>query len=99
MTKENVKVIREAVMKYGAKHQQIVAIEELSELQKELTKALREDQKCSIDYNHIAEEVADIYIMLHEVMAIYCITEEVGKWIDIKVKRLEQRLSQENSDN
>ena len=54
--------------KYGYK-QIIVAIEELSELQKELTKSLRD----KIDKEHLTEEIADVKIMLEQVIDYYSI--------------------------
>ena len=49
-------IIRAALDHYGNDNQVIVAIEELSELQKELCKMQRGEK----DVEHIAEEIADI---------------------------------------
>lgn len=93
MTNENRKVLVDAIIKYGVDHQKTVAIEELSELTKEITKSQRSDTEVDID--HLIEEVADVYIVLHEIMIMFCISEDVGKWIDVKVKRLRERMREE----
>ena len=53
-------VLEAALSAYGSEIQRVVAIEELSELQKELCKSLRGQT----DRQHIAEEIADVQIML-----------------------------------
>ena len=74
--------------KFGDK-QLIVAIEELSELQKELCKHLRG----KTDVDHIVEEIADVCIMLCQLMLYFNISEtDVLKVIDEKIKRTEERL-------
>ena len=57
------------IKKYGKEKQIIVAIEELSELQKELTKYLRGLQT---DYVSIAEEITDVEIMCEQLKFIFC---------------------------
>ena len=64
------------------------AIEELSELQKELCKSLRS----GADRPHIAEEIADVQIMLEEMMMLYECREDVSIWRRKKVNRLYERL-------
>ena len=53
-------VYLDALTAYGTRNQLIVAVEELSECQKEICKVLRGDG----DLEHLAEEVADATIML-----------------------------------
>lgn len=83
-------VFDKAIKAYGIKNQSIVAIEELSELQKELCKALRgRSNKAAM-----TEEIADVYIMLGQVERMYGIkAKDVLKVIREKRKRLERRLS------
>ena len=59
--------------KYGAK-QIVVAIEELSELQKELCKVLRYKNVNNIE--HIKEEIADVSIMLDQLVYYFKIDKE-----------------------
>ncbi len=76
------------IEKYKDK-QLIVAIEELSELQKELCKTLRGN----ISKENIIEELADVYIMLDQIKIYFSITSnEVKEIIDKKIERTKERL-------
>lgn len=77
-----------ALNKWGALMQTVVAIEELSELQKELCKALRGMQH----NNHIAEEIADVAIMLEQMTMLYHVRDAVESWRKEKLERLEKRI-------
>lgn len=86
MTEE---ILLKAINTYGKVTQCIVAMEELSELQKEISKALR--GKSNSD--NLAEEIADVTIMIMQLQLIFGIKdEEVCEQISYKVKRLEGRL-------
>ena len=50
------RIINDALKLYGVRAQTVVAIEELSELQKELCKAFRG----YLNFDHLAEEIADV---------------------------------------
>lgn len=81
-------VYTDALKTYGVNLQLVVALEELSEVQKEICKALRG----GTNVFHLAEEVADATIMLEQVRQIFCINDEVCKAMDAKVLRLQQRI-------
>lgn len=85
MTEPERRVLQRAIDEWGREHQTIIAIEELSELQKELTKTLR-------GYNRkegLIEEMADVYIMLGQLKLMYNITDtEVLFVADAKLQRL-----------
>lgn len=83
-------VITKALENYGGNNQAVVCMEELSELIKELSKLLRGIG--SID--HIAEEIADVEIMLAQMIMFYNIQNSVEKWKSYKLNRLEKRLEQ-----
>ncbi len=83
------KVYREAIEVHGSTVQQIVALEELSEAQKEICKLLR--SQGSLD--HLAEEVADATIVLEQVRLIHGINDLVNKKMDEKVERLRRNLA------
>lgn len=73
---------------YGDK-QIIIAIEELSELQKELCKSLRSNY----NYGNIVEEIADVEIMLEQMKIYFEISEEeIEVMKEIKIKRTKERL-------
>ena len=82
---------REAVNTYGYQSQMIVAIEELSELIKELTKHLRGEDNT----DHISEEMADVYIMLEQLGIIFGNSYSVDVWKYKKITRLAERLHNE----
>ena len=69
----------------GDPAQLVVAIEELSELTKEITKCLR--NKGNID--HLAEEAADVEIMVEQVKLIFNVQDKVEVARQIKLQRLE----------
>lgn len=58
---------KKLIEKFGAKNQIIVAIEELSELQKEICKYLRD----KTNIRNISEEIADVEIMLEQLKLIF----------------------------
>lgn len=76
-----------AITTYGMVGQTVVAIEELAELQKELTKALRG----KLNPEHLTEEMADVTIMLDQLMMMYGIDRErLEQIMDEKLSRLER---------
>lgn len=78
---------KELINKYG-KQQLVVAIEELSELQKEICKSLRDKTSLS----NLCEEIADVYIMLAQLKIYYDITDtEINKVINQKIERTKER--------
>ena len=73
---------------YGDK-QIIIAIEELSELQKELCKALRYNS----NYDNIVEEIADVEIMLEQMKLYFNIlNKDLERMKKLKIKRTKERL-------
>lgn len=79
----------EALEHWGLDAQIDIAIEEMSELTKELCKYKR--GQGNID--HIAEEIADVFIMLGQMEIAFTCDELVNDWIDTKTDRLAQRLN------
>lgn len=88
---EKEKLYKDLAEFHGEQHQCLVCIEEMAELTKELVKYERghedEDQ-----YKKIAEEIADVEIMLEQVARIYDVEADVDKWKDEKLKRTRARL-------
>lgn len=82
MVLTNKQIYTYLINKFGKKEQIIVAIEELSELQKELCKYLRYFGK--IDINHISEEMADVEIMLEQLKVIF------NNSIDVEYRKKEK---------
>ena len=77
-----------ALSKWGDHAQMIVAVEELSECQKEICKILRGGE----NFPHLAEEIADATIMLEQLCLIFNLDAQVNACMDTKVRRLEKRV-------
>ena len=85
-------VIQKAIDTYGADLQKQVAIEEMAELTKEICK----DFRGKGNREHILEEIADVKIMLSQLLIMYDIKVwELNDVIVSKLTRLEERLKGE----
>ena len=88
-------VYTHAIEKYGIKPQMLMVIEEMSELTKAICKFFRvpgylEPDEGVIDA--IAEETADVTIMLEQLRLILGINDNVCEHMDQKIERLAERL-------
>ena len=92
---ERQQVYTNALIAYGEKKQCIVALEELSECAKEICKALRSKG----DREHLAEEIADVQIMLFQMAILHDCVDEVADFRRAKIERLEKRLEKEGAGN
>ncbi len=82
-------LLRSVIARNGSVIQMIVAMEEMSELTKELSKSIRGFE----NRDEIIEEVADVYIMLKQIEIIHSISlEELFARIMKKTERLKERL-------
>lgn len=81
-------VFTAAIEEYGAYAQSLMLLEEMAELQKEICKHWRGSDNAE----QIAEEVADVEIMLAQVKMIFGVAEKAAAWREAKVKRLAERL-------
>ena len=77
-----------ALRKYGVDTQVMVAVEEMSELTKEICKIYRGQGNMT----DLADEVADVTIMLEQLKGIYHIEAAVEDHIDMKIRRLQNRI-------
>lgn len=81
-------ILKKAITTWGAGAQMIMVCEEMSELQKELCKNLRgSDNKMAI-----AEEIADVEIMLDQMKILFGIHRNVAVCRSQKIERLAGRL-------
>lgn len=87
MTKCETAICQLAVNVYGKTSQCTVCMEEMAELTKELSKNLRGQA-------HIAEEIADVEIMLEQLKLMFSIRDEVTQQRTVKLQRLDNRISQ-----
>lgn len=81
-------IYKQAIEKWGSDAQILMVFEEMSELQKELCKNRRGKNNAE----QIAEEVADVEIVLAQLKMIYGISGTVRQFQEEKLMRLEQRL-------
>lgn len=93
MTKEERRILTEAIQTFGTRNQFVVAIEELSELTKELTKNLRGANNSG----SIVEEIADVEIMLDQLKIWLFAFADVQNMRAFKLKRLEERIKEAKS--
>ena len=89
---ERSEILKNALKHYGANSQRIVAIEEMSELIKELCKVAR----CEENIAHIAEEIADVRIMLDQMEILFDCAGAAAAYQADKVERLRKRLEETN---
>ena len=95
MTKRQKKALYDrAISRYSALAQVMVAIEEMAELTKELSRTIQGRGKVD-QLDRIAEEVADVAIMLEQVANIYQIGDRVKNQMTFKLMRLEARMEKE----
>lgn len=81
-------VYEKALQTWGAQAQIMMAIEEMSELTKELCKHGRG----RFNVEDIADEIADVTIMMEQLRLIFGVNDDVCAHMDYKVLRLQSRL-------
>lgn len=104
-THEELKVLQEAIDHYGEESQLDMAIEEMSELTKAICKYKRAVKERERDICHstakdvifakgdIVEEIADVYVMLEQMMMIFNCKERVSAIASEKIRRLKARIN------
>ena len=89
MTKPtNKNIFQEALKVWGPEKQTMMVFEEMSELQKELCKNMRGAQNKAA----IAEEIADVEIMLEQMVIFHDCAAEVANAKEYKISRLFGRV-------
>jgi NTP pyrophosphatase (non-canonical NTP hydrolase) len=89
---EEIEIMRSAIRKNGKAMQTVVAIEEMSELQKGLTKFIRGKG----NRENLIEEVADVLVMITQIQLMYHIPDdEVERIMRLKLNRLKERMEQD----
>lgn len=83
-------VYEEAIATWGAENQEKMVVEEMSELTKEICKHWRGRD----NLDAIADEIADVTIMLEQLCLIYNLKPAVCNHMDKKIIRLQERLLQ-----
>ncbi len=83
-------IYRSALDTFGKSSQMQVAIEEMSELTKELCKNGRGQENTT----HIAEEIADVEIMLRQMVMLFDCAGQVETFRRYKLERLAERIKE-----
>lgn len=81
-------ICRDALATYGAVRQMKKLFEEIGELQEALCKCT--DGRDTV--HHLAEEIADVQIMLVQMAILHDCVDEVADFKRAKLERLEKRL-------
>lgn len=82
-----------AIHHYGKILQAVVAMEEMAELSKEISKAIRKNFE--LGNESIAEEIADVEIMLEQLKQIFMCHDAVKLWTVNKLDRTFNRIKAE----
>ena len=90
-TEEQKGIMLNALKRYGVDAQDDIAIEEMSELTKAIIKNRR--YKTFATLESIYEELADVYIMLEQIM-MSLDKDRVQSYINSKLERLNERLGE-----
>lgn len=89
---DELEILQRAVDTYGEDAQLKMVLEEMSELQKEICKQWRGKDNAG----NVAEELADLEIMLDQVRLMFGFDNEVEQYRDAKLRRLKERLDEED---
>lgn len=87
-------LIDQVTYHFGEKNQLIKAIEEMSELQKELCKVVLTPNLTIKSTDEIIDELADVEIMCTQLRYIFGISDQVDERKVFKIERLKKRINQ-----
>ena len=93
-------LLERVITAYGMNKQLDVAIEELSELIQAICKIKRRDSISNESFavkGNLAEEMADVEIILAELKLLFDNEDNVKEWNNYKLDRLEKRLNEKYS--
>ena len=86
---------KQAIEEYGVRAQKLMAIEEMSELTKEICK----DFRGKLNREHLVEELADVTITIDQLMIMYEISgDEIEQMRERKIERLKERMDKANDE-
>lgn len=104
MTDQTRALYERAITAYGEGHQMVKAMEELGELTQAIAKYTNmpaipgsdaETEALRAARDHVAEEIADVGIMLDQIGMLLGIGSAAARWRWKKLMRLRQRLEDE----
>ena len=82
-------ICKAALTTWGKQTQLMMLLEEMSELQKEVLKNINRNKD---NVAAIAEETADVLIMLDQLIVMYDIRDAVGQQVAFKLNRVKEYL-------
>ena len=92
---EIIDTYKQAIELYGEHAQKLMAIEEMSELTKEICKEFRG----KLDREHLIEEMTDVLITMDQMMIMYEISvNEIKQMREGKLERLKERMDKANDE-
>ena len=92
---ETIDTYKKAIKTYGEKAQKLMAIEEMSELTKEICK----DFRGKLDREHLIEEMTDVLITMDQMMIMYEISvNKIKQMREGKLERLKERMDKANDE-
>ena len=92
---EIIDTYKQAIELYGEHSQKLMAIEEMSELTKEICK----DFRGKLDREHLIEEMTDVLITMDQMMIMYEISvNEIKQMREGKLERLKERMDKANDE-
>lgn len=92
---EIIDTYKQAIELYGEHAQKLMAIEEMSELTKEICK----DFRVKLDREHLIEEMTDVLITMDQMMIMYEISvNEIKQMREGKLERLKERMDKANDE-
>lgn len=86
-------ILRKAIDFYGSSMQELKAIEKLGELIRAIARARTcDDEERDTALENLAEEMADVEIMMEQLKIIHDNRDKIKIWRSIKLGRLRDRL-------
>lgn len=90
----NSEIIKDSIKHYGVDAQSTVCMEECAEL----IQAISKEKRGKHDSKHLSEEIADVLICISMLQDMYDIdSSDIQLWIDLKQKRIVERMKQDES--
>ena len=94
---ERVKLYDKAYRLWGKDAQILMAVEEMSELTQILLHHIRKNKK--VTYTELASEIADVRIMMEQLIEIFSIYDKVIEQEEIKLCKLSKYIESDPSDS
>lgn len=93
MNNEQIEILHKNIKRHGSVTEMFVAAEEAAELIQAISKVRRYGY-IGEHADNLVEEIADVSIVLRELMTMFDITDaDVEKMIDFKINRINKRLN------